>query len=243
MLLGLSVFLASLPGGSGAWDGVGAMLFYLLVYALATLGAFAALACLGKDDVQIDAVDELAGLAWTPGLLRRLLAWTLAVCLFSLAGIPPLAGFWGKLAVFFSALSLGDIAAPARPWMIALAVIGVVNAVIGAAYYLRVVAAMFFRIPLGTLPVKRAAGGTLIAAVLSAALVVGIGVLPGPWLRTATLASPGRGTVEHESVGRETVERESVGRQTVERESVKRETDAPIHGPRTHGLTAHGRSG
>ena len=79
-----------------------AMWFYLAVYAAATIGAFAVLEHLGRPDRRLDAVDELAGL----GRTRPLAAAVLAVCMFSLAGVPPLAGFWGKLLVFGSALNV-----------------------------------------------------------------------------------------------------------------------------------------
>ena len=99
LLLGLAVGLAtasSAGGPLGRWDGVAAMLFYLCVYAAATLGAFAALVCLGRDRQQVEAVQELAGL----GRTRPLLAGCIAVFMFSLAGLPPLGGLWGKLLVF-----------------------------------------------------------------------------------------------------------------------------------------------
>ena len=115
MLIGLAACLAA-PGNPDAANGAAALLLYLLVYAVATLGAFAALDCLsGKGDRhllceapegpsrqkvpvpfsqrQIDGIDELAGLAWTTGWTRRFLAWALALFFFSLTGVPPLAGF------------------------------------------------------------------------------------------------------------------------------------------------------
>ncbi|MHC4176411.1 MAG: NADH-quinone oxidoreductase subunit N, partial [Planctomycetota bacterium] len=101
MLIGLAVGLA-FAGERGEWDGVSALLFYLCVYAVATIGTFAALECLGRRDRQIEAVEELAGL----GRTRPLLALAMAVFMFSLAGIPPLAGFYGKLFVFGSALEV-----------------------------------------------------------------------------------------------------------------------------------------
>ena len=80
MLIGLAACLAAAPGNAAAANGRGALLLYLLVYAAATIGAFAALDCLsGKGDRQIDGIDELAGLAWTAGWVRRFLAWALAL--------------------------------------------------------------------------------------------------------------------------------------------------------------------
>jgi NADH-quinone oxidoreductase subunit N len=180
MLIGLAVGLAGATSDNQAatFDGVGALFFYLAVYALATAGAFAALTYLGGQGKQVDTVDELAGLARS----NPLTALFLTVFLFSLMGIPPLAGFWGKFAIFGSALNFdeGGLADErVRNWFLALAVIGVLNATIAAGYYLRVIAAMYFRPPLST---PRSAGGlgAAFAAGLCALLVVLIGLVPTP---------------------------------------------------------------
>jgi len=192
MLVGLSAYLASPPATAARWDGAGALLLYLVVYAVATIGTFAALACLGRGERQLDAVEELAGLAWTSGPIRPLLAWSIAVFMFSLAGLPPLAGFWGKLVIFASALSVEGAGGGVRIALVTLSVIGVLNAAVAAAYYLRIVGVMFFRMPLGTPPVQDHAGGMLLATTLSLGLVVFIGLAPGEWLAGANEASPGR---------------------------------------------------
>jgi NADH-quinone oxidoreductase subunit N len=182
MLIGLAVGLAS--SGATRWDGVGGLLFYLCVYTIATLGTFAALVYLGREDHELSGVDELAGLGRTrPGI-----ALLIAVFMFSLAGIPPLAGFWGKLTIFASALSVdaGDL----RVWFIGLAVLGVLNAAVAAAYYLRVVAVMYFRSPLAT-PKPQGGLGAWTTAVVCAMLVVAIGLWSGPLLRASYRASPG----------------------------------------------------
>ena len=102
---------------------------------------------------EIEDVEELAGLAWTGGPIRPVLAWAIALFMLSLAGIPPLVGFWGKLAVFASALSVGGLAE------LRAAVAGgpggdrrASTPAMAAAYYLRIVGVMFFRPPLGTPP-------------------------------------------------------------------------------------------
>jgi len=180
MLLGLAVgfTVADQAGDSPALDGMGAMLFYLVVYVLATAGTFAALTFLGGESRQIDGVDELAGL----GRTHPFTALAIAVFMFSLAGIPPLAGFWGKFTIFASAFGFGlgggDTPAPEQIWFLLLAVIGVLNAAVAAAYYLRIVAAMYFRAPLAT---ARAEGGrgAASAAIVCAVLVVAIGCTPG----------------------------------------------------------------
>ncbi|HEX7376165.1 MAG TPA: NADH-quinone oxidoreductase subunit N [Pirellulales bacterium] len=186
MLIGLAVGLAS-ANPSGGIDGIGALFFYLAIYALATAGAFAALTFLGGQGKQIDTIDDLAGIARS----NPLTAVFLAVFFISLMGVPPLAGFWGKFYIFASALNfdeagLGDPSV--RNWFLALAVIGGVNAAISAGYYLRVVAAMYFREPVST-PAGAGGLGAAIAAGLCALLVVLIGLVPTPLASQSTDAS------------------------------------------------------
>ncbi len=89
------------PLALGLPGGIRASLLYLLAYSLANVGLFAVLVYLGRPGKQIDQVDDLTGLAKT----QPLVAVIAALFLFSLAGIPPLPGFWAKLSVFSSALS------------------------------------------------------------------------------------------------------------------------------------------
>lgn len=185
MLIGLTVGLA-VPHSSQSWDGIGAMLFYLCAYSAATLGAFAAFIYLGRGRQQVEAVDELAGL----GRSQPLVAAALAVCLLSLAGLPPAGGLWGKLLLFGSALGVDAARGePQRPWLIGLAVVGVLNAAIAAFYYLRIVGVMYFRAPLATL---RAEGGrgAWVAAMGCALVVLALGVYPGPLVRVSNAVSP-----------------------------------------------------
>lgn len=189
MLIGLAVGLAT-GNAPGQWNGVGALGFYLVAYAAATIGAFAVLEHLGRPERRIDGVEELAGL----GRTRPLAAAVLALCMISLTGVPPLAGFWGKFLVFGSALNVGDAAGAAggrQLWFTGLAIVGVLNAAVAAAYYLRVVAVMYFRTPLAT-PRAQGGLGAWWAAVACALLVVGIGLWPGPLMREAekTTAKP-----------------------------------------------------
>jgi NADH-quinone oxidoreductase subunit N len=206
MLIGVSVALAAQlnqstlapDAAATTFDGLGASLFYLTVYMFATLGAFAALAFLSPGSThQIDTLDDLAGL----NRRHPFVAIALAVFMFSLTGLPPLAGFWGKFNLLFSALTL-DVATPPgaaalRPWFVGLAVVTVLNAAIGAAYYLRVVGSMYFRAPHEKpLPITRHAGpGMAIAA--CAAVVIGIGLLP---TRTLGIMDRAAASLEHNSI-------------------------------------------
>ena len=188
MLIGLAVALATRSGTVGAFDGTAALLFYLMLYAVATLGTFAALNCLGTDEEPLEHVDELAGLAWCGESRPRLLAWLLAAFMFSLAGIPPLAGFWGKLALFGGALGVQGTEADLRPWFVSLAILGVLNAAVAAAYYLRIVGAMFFRMALGKPPATPNRPAPLTVAVICGLLVLAIGLFPAPWYDSASRA-------------------------------------------------------
>lgn len=189
MLIGLASGFAAARAQQSAmsFDGVGAMLFYLCLYVIATAGTFAALAYLGTPERQVDGVDELAGLAKT----NPWAAFAIAAFMFSLSGVPPLAGFWGKLTLFASALGIDGGAATATPlrwWFVALAVIGVLNAATAAAYYLRIVAVMYFRSAVG--PVKAQGGfGAGLAMLASAVVVIGLGCYPVALVRSANSAS------------------------------------------------------
>jgi len=153
----------AVPGRADAsWTlglgGLSATLFYLATYALATAGIFAAITYLGHrwpewtagsgprpPREEISTVDDLDGLSST----NPVAAFAIALFLLSLAGIPPLPGFWGKLSLATSALEVDWNAAitlgSRRAWFVSLAVILVLNAAIAAAYYLRIIAAMYFR--------------------------------------------------------------------------------------------------
>ncbi len=131
MMVGL---LVGPQAGSGPFgNGVGAVLFYVSVYALMNLGAFAVISSLGDGETESADEESFKGL----GQRRPLTAIVLAVCMFSLMGLPPTAGFLGKVYIFSSALSAGD--GPFGVPLVWLAIIGVINSAVGAAYYLRVV--------------------------------------------------------------------------------------------------------
>ena len=117
---------------AGTREGVAAVLFYLAVYVIMTLGSFLAVLQLrDKDGNSVEEIASLAGLSQS----RKGLAAGLAIFMFSLAGIPPLFGFWPKVLVFQAAIDAG---------LLPLAVIGFVASVIGAFYYIKIIKIMYF---------------------------------------------------------------------------------------------------
>ncbi len=116
---------------SGDEAGVLGVLVYMSIYLAMNLAAFAAILCMKRDGKMVETIADLAGLART----QPALAAALAIAMFSMAGIPPLAGFFGKMYVFLAAVSAG---------LYALAVIGVLASVVSAFYYLRIVKVMYF---------------------------------------------------------------------------------------------------
>jgi NADH-quinone oxidoreductase subunit N len=152
MLIGLAV--APDLHGEGTAGGVDAVLFYLVAYGAMTIGAFAILAYLSTPRRSVEMVDDLAGLSSSHPLVASLMA----LFLFSLIGIPFTAGFAGKFILFFGAIAAPP--APNHPWLFRiLALIGVINAAIGAWYYLRVVAVMYLRNPIKPLEKTRSLPG------------------------------------------------------------------------------------
>lgn len=124
--------LVGLAAGSKA--GVQGVIVYMAIYLAMTLGAFACILAMRRKDGMVEDISELSGLSRN----NPLMAFLLAMIMFSLAGIPPLAGFFGKFYVFLAAVE-------AELYM--LAVIGVLTSVVGAYYYLRVVKIMYFDEP------------------------------------------------------------------------------------------------
>jgi NADH-quinone oxidoreductase subunit N len=183
LLIGLAAATGSLALPQvNASGGLTAMVVYVVVYALAAMGTFAALAYLGSKNREVQTLDELSGV----GKSQPLAAAVIAICMFSLAGIPPLAGFWGKFSLFTSALQLAmGEAGNVSLGFIVLLVVGALNAAIAAAYYLRLISVMFFQAPASE-PVAAGGGyGALAASVLCGGLVILAGVAPGPIFRLA----------------------------------------------------------
>jgi NADH-quinone oxidoreductase subunit N len=116
---------------TGTADGVRGVIVYMSIYMMMTLGTFACILAMRRKDRMIEQIDDLAGLSKS----NPLMALALLIFMFSMAGIPPLAGFFGKLYVFLAAIESG---------LIGLAVIGVLASVVGAFYYIRIVKVMYF---------------------------------------------------------------------------------------------------
>ena len=119
---------------AGTVEGVQGVIVYMMIYLITTLGTFACILSMRRNGVYVEGIADLAGL----GRRNKGHAFVLAMLMFSLAGIPPLAGFFAKLFVFLAAVKAG---------LYLLAVIGVVASVVGAYYYLRIVKTIYFDEP------------------------------------------------------------------------------------------------
>jgi NADH-quinone oxidoreductase subunit N len=123
---------------AGTEKGLQGVLIYLAIYLVMNVGAFAIILTMRVKGDMVEGIDDLAGLART----RPMRAMAMAIFMFSLAGIPPLAGFFGKFYVFLAAIEAG---------LYTLSVVGVLASVVGAYYYLRIVKLMYFDEPEETL--------------------------------------------------------------------------------------------
>lgn len=165
----LALVAGVVPGAAdNTANAYGASMFYVITYVLTTLGSFGVLLILSRRDFEAENLSDLAGLN------RRspLVAAIMGVCMFSLAGMPSMVGFFSKLYV------LQALMASSQPWALWLAVFAVLMSLVAAFYYLRVVKVMYFDAPTQTEPVG---GSTEVRTVLSinGALVLVLGVFPG----------------------------------------------------------------
>ncbi len=146
-------------------NGASAIMFYLAVYALMDLGAFGALATLSEEEADLDGLDDFRGLAfshpWRSGIL--------ALCLISLAGMPPTAGFIGKFALFQAVLQGG---------FVILAVIGILTVMISIYFYFKVIVALFMRTGEGGIAVPGVSLSDRFAGGLILILVLWLGIAP-----------------------------------------------------------------
>jgi len=154
--------------------GTQAVIIYMSIYVVMTLGVFACILSMRRNDGTVEDIDELSGLAKT----NLPMALVLMIMMFSLAGIPPLLGFFGKYYVFLAAVEKG---------LFPLAVIGVLASVVGAYYYLRIIKIMFFDDAREKFqPVRFKAG--VVMAISAIVMVLGVVAL-GPFVDAALAAA------------------------------------------------------
>jgi NADH-quinone oxidoreductase subunit N len=165
--------LVGLAAGTEA--GVRGVLIYLLIYLAMTAGTFACILAMRVHGRAVEELDDLKGL----GRTRPAMALALAVFMFSMAGIPPLAGFFGKLYVFLAAVQAG---------MYVLAVFGVLASVVAAFYYLRIVKLMYFDEPADTF--DRLLGREIgVVLTVTGLFIAFFFVFPAPMLAAASAAA------------------------------------------------------
>jgi NADH-quinone oxidoreductase subunit N len=155
-------------------EGVQGVLVYMSIYVAMTLGTFAVILSMRRDGMYVENISDLAGLART----HPTMAFFLAMLLFSLAGIPPLAGFFAKFYVFLAAIKTG---------LYTLAVIGVLSSVVGAYYYLNIVKIMYFDEPVKGF--ERMPGLLRLVLGVSGLTVMLFFAYPAPILDAATVAA------------------------------------------------------
>ena len=161
----------------GTVAGAQAVLIYMAIYIVMTLGTFLCILQMrSADGGQVESIASLSGLSRTNGWL----AAAIAVFMFSLAGIPPLFGFWAKFAVFSAAVEAD---------LVALALVGIAASVIGAFYYLKIIKTMYFDDPAPGFarPASRIENGLIAAS----ALVIALGYPLIPWLDATTATAAG----------------------------------------------------
>ncbi len=160
---------------AGGQEGVQGVLIYLAIYLVTTVGVFVCILSMRRSDGMVEQIDDLAGLSRT----HPYMAYILMALMFSLMGVPPFAGFFGKFYVFLAAVESG---------LYALAVIGVVTSVIAGYYYLRIIKVMFADEPAAPFvrPLPFEMGAILTA---SGGLVTLFFLYPAPLIAAAAVAA------------------------------------------------------
>ena len=143
-------------------------MFYVITYVLTTLATFGIILLLAREGFESEEIADLAGL----NQRSPLYAGVMAACMFSLAGVPPLVGFYAKLSVLQALIASGQAGA------IVLAVFAVMMSLIGAFYYLRIVKVMYFDAPITATTVSAGADVRVVLS-LNGALILILGILPG----------------------------------------------------------------
>jgi NADH-quinone oxidoreductase subunit N len=159
---------------AGTVEGAQGVLIYIAIYVAMTLGSFSIILAMKRKGEAFEQIKDFAGLSRT----NPLLAFFFAMLLFSLAGIPPLAGFFAKWYVFVAAIKAN---------LFTLAVVGVLSSVVGAFYYLSIIKVMYFDEPAGKLdPVRVELRSVLAVAGL---FNIFFFLYPGPLVSVATAAA------------------------------------------------------
>ncbi|WP_333845526.1 NADH-quinone oxidoreductase subunit NuoN [Limnohabitans sp.] len=143
-------------------------MFYVITYVLTTLATFGIILLLAREGFESDEISDLAGL----NQRSPLYAGVMAACMFSLAGVPPLVGFYAKLSVLQALIASGQTGA------IALAIFAVMMSLIGAFYYLRIIKVMYFDAPI-TASTVSASADVRVVLTINGALILILGILPG----------------------------------------------------------------
>jgi NADH-quinone oxidoreductase subunit N len=162
---------------SGSEKGIQSIVFFLAIYLVMTLGVFATILMMKRRDIMVENVSDLAGL----GRSQPVMAFAMLLFMFSLAGIPPLAGFWGKLYIFIAAVE-AKLFLPA--------ILGVLASVVASYYYLRIVKVMYFDEATETLD-HPAFGINRAVAFVAAILVTVFSLAPQPLSLVAAAAAKG----------------------------------------------------
>jgi NADH-quinone oxidoreductase subunit N len=167
MLLGLLAGVVQGDAGNMA-NAYCSSMFYVITYVLTTLGTFGVILLLSRSGFESENVSDLAGL----NQRSPLYAGVMAICMFSLAGVPPLVGFYAKLSV------LQALLASSGAFYVGLAVFAVIMSLIGAFYYLRLVKIMYFDAPTQTAEIEAGLDARSVLS-LNGALVLVLGIVPG----------------------------------------------------------------
>lgn len=154
--------------------GVEAVVVYMSIYLVMTIGAFACILCMQRHGRMVEGIDDLAGMSKT----HPFTAAALTIFMFSMAGIPPLAGFFGKLYVFRAAIDAG---------LYTLAIVGVLASVVAAFYYIRIVKVLYFDDPTDSFDKPIGREMTIIQAVTGVFILLFV-LVPGPLLDAAAAA-------------------------------------------------------
>ncbi|KIL98366.1 NADH-ubiquinone oxidoreductase chain N [Paramagnetospirillum magnetotacticum MS-1] len=160
---------------AGTTLGIQGVLIYLAIYLFMNVGAFAVILSMRQKGRMVEGIDDLAGLSKT----HPMMAFVMAVLMFSMAGVPPLAGFWGKFYVFMAAIESG---------LYTLSILGVLSSVVSTYYYLRIVKVMYFDEPTEAFDKPVGTSMTLVMAV-STLVILAFTLIPAPLVTSAKAAA------------------------------------------------------